>query len=521
MKTALDFYARGKQKEANADEYDRSRYYSKDRFICPECGEPVHLTGSKYSNHFAHYKKSDVSAECDRRVDGSPTDSVYERIGLPIYMRINSSGDFYLYMGFKALPTALMEKAVAESVKVKIDRKNTYRINTERFSCERTALIPLDYIPLSGHKYHLCYEPVNKTYAISQHWSDYADGFSYEGALFTVSEQGGKKIRHGDSITTDEEYYWVRRQSQLPSFIPGVKMEKCGRLVLKDVSLNVFRGSFSSDISDAEFRCLTVYLRTNLKIHLLEKQPEFIPVWPPVIRSEDGYIVNNREQNIYGYIVSGNDKPKVYVYNGIRKVPDELDSVNNMTCVKVWDQEALVNIDRKYISNGTLLLKRKRNIQTHDAGIYELVGDTYLSFQERDACKYCNKIVFRTENPTDFILVRSDGKIEKNGGIGDFTFEDLNNGDLICVLQSKFLVNIISVSIEEERCNTEINDDVLYQMFEKYKGTKKVRLPYKTRIQIFEMQDKVKLSRKHLVSTLKSNCISAALINVLEEILDE
>ena len=264
-----------------------------------------------------------------------------------------------------------------------------------------------------------------------------------------------------------------------------------------------------------------MYLRTNLKIHLLEKQPEFIPVWPPVIRSEDGYIVNNREQNIYGYIVSGNDKPKVYVYNGIRKVPDELDSVNNMTCVKVWDQEALVNIDRKYISNGTLLLKRKRNIQTHDAGIYELVGDTYLSFQERDACKYCNKIVFRTENPTDFILVRSDGKIEKNGGIGDFTFEDLNNGDLICVLQSKFLVNIISVSIEEERCNTEINDDVLYQMFEKYKGTKKVRLPYKTRIQIFEMQDKVKLSRKHLVSTLKSNCISAALINVLEEILDE
>ena len=58
-------------------------------------------------------------------------------------------------------------------------------------------------------------------------------------------------------------------------------------------------------------------------------------------------------------------------------------------------------------------------------------------------------------------------------------------------------------------------------MFEKYKGTKKVRLPYKTRIQIFEMQDKVKLSRKYLVSTLKSNCISAALINVLEEILDE
>ena len=97
----------------------------------------------------------------------------------------------------------------------------------------------------------------------------------------------------------------------------------------------------------------------------------------------------------------------------------------------------------------------------------------------------------------------------------------MNNGDLICVLQNKFLVNVICVSIEDERSNIVINDDMLYQMFEKYKGTKKVRLPYKTRIQIFEMQDKVKLSRKLLDSTLKSNCISAALINVLEEILDE
>ena len=48
MKTALDFYARGKQKEANADEYDRSRYYSRDRFICPECGEPMKKRSGRY-----------------------------------------------------------------------------------------------------------------------------------------------------------------------------------------------------------------------------------------------------------------------------------------------------------------------------------------------------------------------------------------------------------------------------------------------------------------------------------------
>lgn len=521
MKTALDFYARGKQKEANADEYDRSRYYSRDRFICPECGEAVHLTGSRYSNHFAHFKKSDVSAECDRRVDGSPTDSVYERIGLPIYIRKNAAGDFYLYMGFKALPPGLMEKAIKESISVKIDGRNTYRINTERFSCDGTALIPLDYIPLSGHKYHLYYEPVNKAYAVSQHWSDYADGFSYEGAIFTVTEQGGKKIRHGDSITTDVEYYWVRRQPQLPYSIPGVNMKECGRLILKDKVLTVFCGSFSSDITDAEFNFLTAYLRANLKIHLLEKQPEFVPIWPPVVKTEDGYIINNREQSVYGYVVSGNDNPRIYVYQGIRKIPDELVSANHLTCVRVWDQEALVNIDRKYVSSGTLLLKRSRNIISNDADVYELIDDECVALEKGNICRNCNKILFQSGHQTDFILIRKSGRIEKNGGIGEYIFEDLQDGDLIYVLQNRLLISILAVSIEKQQENLTISDEELFRLFRKFKGTKKVKLPHKVRIQIYEIQEKVTMSRNYLDDMLKSNSISTAMIKVLEEILNE
>ncbi len=519
MKTALDFYARGKQKEANADEYDRSRYYSRDRFICPECGEAVHLTGSRYSNHFAHFKKSEVSAECDRRVDGSPTDSVYERIGLPIYMRKNSSGDFYLYMGFKALPPMLMEKAIKESISVKIDGKNTYRINNERFSCEETALIPLDYIPLSGHKYHLYYEPMNKAYAISQHWSDYSDGFSYEGAIFTVSEQGGKKIRHGDSITTEEQYYWVRRQPQLPSFIPGIEMKKCGCLILKDDILNVFCGTFSANISDIEFSYLASYLRSKLKIHLLEKQPEFVPIWPPVVKTEDGYIVNSKEQSVYGYVVSGNDNPRIYVYQGIRKIPDELNSVNRLTCVKVWDREALVNIDRKYVSNGTLLLKRPKVIITNDTEIYELIDDEYISLQTENFYRNCNRILFKVGHRTDFILVRKSGQIEQNGGIGEYIFEDLKEGDLIYVLQNRYLVNLLVISIEKQQVDTRISDEELYRLLKTFKRTKKVQLPHKLRIQIYEIQDKVTLSKNYLDNILKRNSISTAMIKALEEIL--
>lgn len=66
-----------------------------------------------------------------------------------------ASSDFHLFMGFKALPISLMDKAVKEKVSIKIDKKNVYRINQERFSCKETSLILLDYIPLSGTVYRV------------------------------------------------------------------------------------------------------------------------------------------------------------------------------------------------------------------------------------------------------------------------------------------------------------------------------------------------------------------------------
>lgn len=91
MKTAIDFYDRGKMKESNADEYSSGGYYFKGRFICPECGEPVHISKSRYSNFFSHFQKTEFSAECDRRVDGVTNSSIYERMGVPIYLRDNGS----------------------------------------------------------------------------------------------------------------------------------------------------------------------------------------------------------------------------------------------------------------------------------------------------------------------------------------------------------------------------------------------------------------------------------------------
>lgn len=519
MKTALDCYARGKQKEVKANDYDRNKFYWKDRFICPECGEAVFLAG-KINNYFSHFKKNDLSIECSKRVDGSPTGSVYERIGLSIYMRENFDNTFYLYMGFRAIPSLLMKKAISNFMSVEIGNRK-YMINEERFSCNEMILFPLDYIPRWEKNYQLYYQPENMANEISQYWSNYADGFSYEGAIFTISEQCGKKIRRGDSITTDREYYWVRYQSELPKFIPGINMKKCGKLKLKNESLTVFSGIFSSDISDEEFSSLSSYLRINLNIHLLEKQPEFIPIWPPMTKTENGYIIDDSKQKLYGYVVSGNDAPKAYVYQGIKKIPEELNLIKNIACIRMNYQDLFINIDRKYVSNGTLISKYNEDIVIDNAKIYELIDNEYVPIERKFTYRNCHKICFKTENCVNFILIQKNGKMESKRGIGEYSFENLQSGDLIYILQGKYLISIFTIKIEEIESNIKIKDKELYYLLKKYKNTKKVNLSYSLRKKIYENQSKFILSKNYISDILKNNTINIAIVKVLEEILSE
>ncbi|MBQ6886476.1 MAG: hypothetical protein IJN54_03055 [Lachnospiraceae bacterium] len=116
-------------------------------------------------------------------------------------------------------------------------------------------------------------------------------------------------------------------------------------------------------------------------------------------------------------------------------------------------------------------------------------------------------------------MVRKSGQIGQNGGIGEYIFEDLQDGDLIYVLQNRYLVNLLVISIEKQQADMSINDEELYRLLESFKGTKKVQLPHKLRIQIYKIRDDVTLSKKYLDNILKSNSISTAMIKVLEEIL--
>lgn len=99
----------------------------------------------------------------------------------------------------------------------------------------------------------------------------------------------------------------------------------------------------SSDISDRAFEYLAFYLREYLQLYLLEKEPKYIPIWPPLVKQEDEYLVDRTNTKVYGCVMSGNDEPKTYIYNGVLSVPREIKYNDKLLAVNIDSNDILIN----------------------------------------------------------------------------------------------------------------------------------------------------------------------------------
>lgn len=502
MKTALDYYDRGKIKESNADDYNSSSYYVKGRFICPECGEPVHIRPSKYSNFFVHYKRTNENDECDRRVDGESTESIYERMGIPLYLRTNDEEQFYLHMAFKSLPESILAKAEKEKAFLSIDQTKKYAINRERFSQTSTTMLPIDYIPVANQNYDFSISPSTIKAIIEKYWSDYADGFTYDGGLFTVSDRGGRKIRHGDNVATETEYYWVRKQNQLPVLYKGIEMSLVGKLILKNATWNVFKGVFSSEISDYEYVSLTNFLRDRLRVHLIEKVPEVLPLWPPVIKDDEGYKYKSGCKKIFGRVISGNDEPKAYLYRDISTNPEDLKIQNGIVEVYTRKSNIVINIDRKYISGGS-------SFSVIDK--YDVKGSPSL------CCEFeSNVLRISGLNSKSIFIYRVNGEIVEIKNEEEVEIVDLKDGDRVIVIGHNHIFLNICILLDKIAVNDGINERELLYFMNKYQNTKKVILPYKLRQQLIKLKIREKEVANMIAAILDRNEICYPLIKIME-----
>ena len=168
------------------------------------------------SSFFRHPTRTETSPECDKRVDGRSELYLYERVGLPVFLTRHSENIFQLAISFPAVGSKMLASGAAQNAQVIIRGHGTSRtvlIDTNNFYPDRATLVPVNFLPPDNGVFRIEISPGS---AYSRKWSNYAEGFTSTGAIFTYDESGGKNVHRDDSITPGRQYYLVARQFSCP-----------------------------------------------------------------------------------------------------------------------------------------------------------------------------------------------------------------------------------------------------------------------------------------------------------------
>lgn len=355
MKYAIDRFVNNREgKEIEVSASDIYEEYgggyvprAQNRFFCPECQEKVFFR-RKGSGEFYHQARTDFTPECDKRVDGNSDLYVYERTGLPIYLT-HKYGDVYaLNIAFPALGEQKLLDAFKNNVCISINNKTTIPVTPSRFYADEPTLIPIDFVPYDGKNYNITISGTGK-YSIQKKWSDYADGFSCDAAIFAVHNNFAKKVKRGDSIIINKEYYLVAKNFQ--PLYSEIHSNKIGRIRLNGIDFSVYAFSVRTSVDSSRFSSICNYIYSKFKVWILEKAATITPVWPPIIDRGD-QISFSGASTVYCDVNSGNNMPKVFAYSGkdVRQIPVSTDNKHNKTVkLTVYSYEpTVVSVDKKY-----------------------------------------------------------------------------------------------------------------------------------------------------------------------------
>ncbi len=358
MKYAIDRYGVGLEKEVSADIFYNKHIAQKNRrFFCPECGERVIWSSrggplpDKFSHYFSHYKRTERTPECERRVDGYSELNLYERVGLPVFLTVKFGSQFCLNIGFPAIGERLLSEVAQHGIKVCIsgsEHRRTILVDEVRFVEDNVTLVPVDFIPDSGKNFAIKIEPDVQAVRLRKEWSDYAEGFWCGGAIFTYGETGGKKNRRDDSVSPDRQYYVIARQFSPPQ---EIRSKELGMIRLNRESYHVYLIHIDVSVENIDrYKYVKNYLLRQFGIWLLPTPPELIPLWPPV--AEQGVLIPIKgHTKVYCSVSSGNDEPKVFRYDGHEVsslIVNSYEKGIHTVDFSVSSQEMILSVDRKY-----------------------------------------------------------------------------------------------------------------------------------------------------------------------------
>ena len=179
------------------------------------------------------------------------------------------------------------------------------------------------------------------------------------GAIFTFDEAGGRKIHRGDSISTDKDYYVVAKSFHSP--YGEIKSEQMGIVTLNGANYGVFRIKINVPIeNETIFSKVNHFFHLHFSVWLLEKAPELVPLWPPVVEQTALVPIINRQFQFCA-ISSGNDIPSVFVYRSNRADSLTLSVEEpgiNTAVIPLQAIETVLSVDRKYTGREAVFQKK-------------------------------------------------------------------------------------------------------------------------------------------------------------------
>lgn len=443
MKYAIDRYEIGAEIEVNADDFDNQYYIPKrrTRFYCPECNEIVFFRakGGSHPNQFYHQEKTDRTPECDKRVDGRLNLTLSQRVGLPLFITQISTGNFQLNIGFPALGSRTLDNAAKFDCTVKISsyqQCRTVKVDPSNFLPDNTTLIPVNFIPLYGKNYSISIEGRTQFIELQRKWSDYADGFESNGAIFSYSETGGKKVRRGDSISTNRYYYAVVKNNFF--YHSNISQATIGKIIINKTAFKIIK--FMIDVSvynTKDFTHIGSYMKSNFGVWLLECPPELISVWPPVVQ-QDYMIPVKNDSNVVYVVSSGNAEPNVFSYSGNAVYRKEVKTVSkgvHTVELSLGSYPTILSVDRKYAGREVAFIAKalQHSSYSYDFSFINSAGE------ENELIKICKSEVakgflLKSNSKFDlyfgtsekvykhFLIREQQTKISENQGIAEIFF---------------------------------------------------------------------------------------------------
>lgn len=337
--------------EAN-QRYSHTISSKQGRFFCLYCGEEVAFVRRSKENHkpfFRHSNEKENSKTCEKRNNIENYSSLYEKLGLPLYLEKLNDKDYQLNIGFYKVNDEILKKLEEQNAEIILESENKlhstkFNIDSSRFFSNQTTFLKIDFL---SPKYYINYSKDSFKDLLS--WGDHIDGISSEGAIFKYDSKTCRKLRINDEIYFDTDYILVRDKS-LINFIDIDSKEK-GTLVT-DKKFIVYKIRVSS--KNIENRShLYDFFRINFKLILTTSPINLIPVWPPVLM-KDNAISSFFKENLDCIVKSHYEETNFYIHkNNIiekenaNKIETGIFSLELLSS----DLEQIISLNDKYDSN--------------------------------------------------------------------------------------------------------------------------------------------------------------------------